>query len=221
MIIGWSQETVTVDKIADVMRISFSYVFWFGEISPHDCGTQLKSSERWHRRWHLPCFARSRPSRAQCFLRVASRCDPGNFTVAHEHRAYMIIVLCAAKMIPRGSSRGTPTPTLSVCSGYRSNTSTARNYFDELITLRRFLLTSAINFEFPQTFSLHFVLRYNDYYSHGYEYNTEILAFRGILPPCLDGRYPSFFPYRTSGRIIRYYFVDCSRVPILSAFSRA
>lgn len=45
------------------------------------------------------------------------------------------------------------------------STSTARNYFDELITLCGFLLTSTINFEFPQTFALYSSPWWNNYYS--------------------------------------------------------
>lgn len=130
---------------------------------------------------------------------------------------YMIIALCAAKMIPRGSFRDAPTPALSVCRGYRSK----HIYHAKLLWRINNTLRILVNLNDKlrvSTDTLYSMQWWNNYYS--YECNTGVITFHEIFFTLHQRISFSFFRYRTSERIIRYYF-DCSRISILSAFSRA
>lgn len=82
------------------------------------------------------------------------RCDPGNFTAAHEH-VYDNGALCCEDDSQRIFPGRADTGIAGSAAVIVRSTSTARNYFDELITLCGSLLTSTINFEFPPTLALY------------------------------------------------------------------
>lgn len=104
---------------------------------------------------------------------------------------YMIMALCAAKMIPRGSFRDAPTPALSVCRGYRSE----HIYRAKLLWRINNTLRILVNFNDKLRVSTNIrviFLAVAEQLLLVYGCNAEVIVFRGILSLCYNG-YLSFF----------------------------
>lgn len=104
---------------------------------------------------------------------------------------YMIMALCAAKMIPRGSFRDAPTPALSVCRGYRSE----HIYRAKLLWRINNTLRILVNFNDKLRVSTNIrviFLAVVEQLLLVYGCNAEVIVFRGILSLCYNG-YLSFF----------------------------
>lgn len=150
------------------------------------------------------------------FPRVASRVAIQEIS-SPRMNTYMIMALCVAKMIPRGSFRSAPTPGIVGLP----RLSPGRIYHVKLLwrinhtpwILAKLSDKLRISTDTFALFTFHGVTR-----CYPYSY----VRIRGSNRFPQDSsllQWTSLRSYRTPERIIRYYF-DCSKLPILSAFSR-
>lgn len=146
---------------------------------------QLNPSERRHGRWHLPRFARSRPSRARCFLALHRAVAIQEISPPRMN-TYMIMALCAAKMIPRGSFRSAPTPgivglpRLSFGHIYHVKLLWRINHTPRILANSSDKLGISTD-----TFALFTFYRVTDIIRTATYRSEQVIAFRRILP-CFD-----------------------------------